>query len=806
MHLRIDAHPLGPLRVLSELPDARLAMLEGLNGIGKTLAVRLLQLCAGTMPYRPDSPAWASLCNGLGEFTVTVSELNGANEIVWKADSRPWSDIDPELITSVSVLPFQLITIDGSPRSIDDVRRLLAVHRIAGDEGIIETLAQQADAAADTVARWARRVAAPEHGPLADLEAATQKAFLILGEWTLDRYRELRVMDRNAKRQLEESSRIADSAEARRQELQAATDLRQRLQELRERAPGLEQQLEEVDQRISAIQEEREGLERGVTRLAASVVRAEPAVRELDNARRTLKRNQENLRGALMSASGAALPLKIAAEEAAVSTLITQTEIRVAELMDRQTSLDAAPAMRNLLDQLSGELSGAEDRGLGGQIAVDDPESELELTVSQTRGGMLTRRAFLEGQPPPPESRDVAEELKEAKLTLARARDLWNTLGEAERLEQRVAANERRIDAALTLLQPGAVSELRTLENQRRALDEELLRLAAQRAALHQQLGAVAEGATEPALSAQLQDALQRAGVTLAQLDQAFRDTEEAATTSQQKLRDAQHGVALSRRDVTRAEAEIRRAITTLLESPQWEWLRVAMPNGSALPGEAGTTEQRLEVLDRLRQILDGVLERLGGHREQLGGVESALRGVGRRIRGDDLRTVEYVAELQEWLGNRFSSWFNNPRIRQELLPKATSPITVHLQSRQVGWVEGTKKRSRPLEAFSSGDQAFTYTRARLAVLDDEEPRPPNRLIVLDEFGAFIAHERLNVLLAYLRERAGEHGEDQVLVVLPLGRDYARMAETSVGDEAARLQQLADEVEARSYAVQVQLP
>ena len=98
-------------------------------------------------------------------------------------------------------------------------------------------------------------------------------------------------------------------------------------------------------------------------------------------------------------------------------------------------------------------------------------------------------------------------------------------------------------------------------------------------------------------------------------------------------------------------------------------------------------------------------------------------------------------------MGQRFSDWFNNERVRQELLPQAESEIVVDLDAREVLWEENGILRSRPLEAFSSGEQAFAYTRARLGLLDDEDNPPQNRLVVLDEFGAFIAHDRLQQLL-----------------------------------------------------------
>src|SRR5204862_5644110 len=111
------------------------------------------------------------------------------------------------------------------------------------------------------------------------------------------------------------------------------------------------------------------------------------------------------------------------------------------------------------------------------------------------------------------------------------------------------------------------------------------------------------------------------------------------------------------------------------------------------------------------------------------------------------------------------------------------------------------RQLSRPLEPCSSGQQAFAYTRARLALLDDEQSRPANRLIVLDEFGAFIAHDWLASLMGYLRGRAEQHPEDQVLIVLPLSRDYEESAKTALDPQAAAFARMAREVAERGYRV-----
>jgi hypothetical protein len=91
------------------------------------------------------------------------------------------------------------------------------------------------------------------------------------------------------------------------------------------------------------------------------------------------------------------------------------------------------------------------------------------------------------------------------------------------------------------------------------------------------------------------------------------------------------------------------------------------------------------------------------------------------------------------------------------------------------------QRQTRPLQAFSSGEQALAYTRARLASLDRDDTLARNRLIALDEFGAFIAADGMRSLTTYLRDRRRALPQDQIVVVLPLSGDLKRA--TSADDD-----------------------
>lgn len=801
MRVEIEASPPGPLRIIRSLPASRLSMLEGLNGIGKTLAIRLLQLCTGEMPYRTDTAAWKSLCTGLGAFSIIATDLAGASNVRWEADSDDWiADTPPE-----GPVAFRRIEIDGRPATLEQVRRIIRVHRLAGDEDLVETLAQRADHAADTARRWSRRFADVESGPLAALEARMNAAAELVGDWSGHRFEELVVAVGEAEEARTTAIAGAKAARTRRDELVNARRVQHQLHQLQSDLPTIRAEMEAVDAEIEELRADRDQTHDAITALAGQVASAAPVARELQNARRTLGRNRDNLAAALDALAVAAAQAEVQASDAAISFAIREVQEELARLADTQASLDQAPAVRDLLDASTERLEGAEGEGLGDQILIEDPETDLQLTVTETKAGMVSRRAQLEGQPPPPEAADLTARIEQRSRRLELLRLARSRASDAARYRRLVNENQQRVDAALRAFDPSAVDRLQELEARRRASDERMLELAAHRAALHQHLGGIVAADSPEQASNQLALALDRLELDETQLEEALGVAEERLGESLSRQRDAEEANRAAKRDLARGEAEVRRLSASVVTSREFAWLKDSLPS-HALPEAGHPAHQQAAALGAARELLEAVVDRLGDHRGQLAALENGLRGLARRLRGHALETRRYVEELEGWLGDHFSAWFNILRVRTELLPEADGPVIVDLHTAEVRWSEGALERARPLEAFSSGEQAFAYTRARLAILDEEEHPPANRLIVLDEFGAFIAHDRLTGLLAHLQDRVGDHPSDQVLVILPLSRDYESLAETAMGDEATRFARLASQIAERAYAVQELVP
>ena len=68
-------------------------------------------------------------------------------------------------------------------------------------------------------------------------------------------------------------------------------------------------------------------------------------------------------------------------------------------------------------------------------------------------------------------------------------------------------------------------------------------------------------------------------------------------------------------------------------------------------------------------------------------------------------------------------------------------------------------------------------------------------------FGAFIAHDRLQQLFDVLEDRIPQHPTDQVVVILPLARDYEQLGRTALKTEQRGLQEMAEQVASKGYGV-----
>jgi hypothetical protein len=786
MHVQVDLGGIsGPVRLLSTLPDFPVGLLQGYNGIGKTLTVRLLEVLTGTMPYPPDEPAWVSMCRAIGPGTVTISGLHGAQEIRWTFDTSAW-EAGGELVRDGW---FDSITTNGKPITLAQARQSLRVHRLAGDETLLDSLAGMVDGHRSQLNRLLSELIAPE-GRLTESELAIDRAAVFLDRVQPERFLvDLRNVEGGGAR-LKELTMSLDHAATRLQLLEQAAETTRMLQLMRLRAPELDNQITRFDADIARLEEQRTSLDTQLKTQTQRAAVSDKVRHDLENARRTRDRNRDKLSGVAARLSAALATLELGDDPGDIAAEINAQRTRIAELEKRKEAADAAPQLRTALDAMNVPLDRATERGLGDAELLE--LNERPITVRQLATAARRRRRHLEGLPPAPEVLEIDRSLDAERRRLARLVELPELLEEVDRFTRLRNQQEERLNALLATGALEAAKRMQQLEQQRAAADHELLRISSARAAAAQQRASVGGGVTQEQLEQDLLGQLAASDTDAEQLDSDLRTISDTVTALTLERTALERTTATARVDLDRQRAELRELLE-LLKDPKWRWVV-----SRALPEAEAAT---LKWLDDHQSRVARLRDRLGRLRASLLGIVQALDSISAELRGQGSRDTVYEGLLRHWLSDQFSRHFDQPLMREHLFPGATD-VRVDLTARHVTWQADGRAHSRPLTALSSGEQAFAYTQARLAGLDVRDDPNLNRLIVLDEFGSFIAENRLHSLYELLLARRDRHPRDQVLIVLPLREDFATQAANAFGAQRDLLLGLADQLSKHEYAVQ----
>lgn len=92
MRFEIEAATTGGLRIIDTVPNYPLSRLEGYNGVGKTVAIHLLELATGRQPYAHLIAAWRSLKQQLTSATIRVEGLRNGHELRIELLPQSWPD------------------------------------------------------------------------------------------------------------------------------------------------------------------------------------------------------------------------------------------------------------------------------------------------------------------------------------------------------------------------------------------------------------------------------------------------------------------------------------------------------------------------------------------------------------------------------------------------------------------------------------------------------------------------------------------------------------------------------------------
>lgn len=780
MRFRFEPTTTEGLRVVPEIPSVSPCLIEGRNGIGKTVAIRLLELIAGRQPFEGAGRQWHSLRQRLGATVVRIDHLRDGEKIEFTFTPESWS--------SEGEPPLELGDwlgqgkINGNLATVAQVQALLWVERFAGNEDLDRTLRRRTKIYADHAFRTSRAVTEAVGQITSLLEPLRDELEPVDPDELAEIERELDAAEAADRTTREELAALVDQHE----QVLTAIDARDRLRSAEDPSNTLQQRRQELTQRLKDLSRERDGLEARIQATSGELKRHGDAQATLGEAQRIVRYRQKRDRNIRADIERLAAMLGLDADVTVIAQEQVATRDALVALSERRRAIDAGGMTSQLIDTVAGLLTGPVARGLDDQILVLLPNKSL--TVAEVRLGMAQRREQLRGEPKPDELEVVARETSELKRRLALLKDLKTKTDDARKQEARIQEAESEVERAEAAVERvGQRDEQYRTDNQRLGgVEEEIDSVTRQLTDVHRELGLDGGKSPEDA-RADLSARLEAFDLTEAnQLDDLERDLRRRMSDARTKADRAAERVAPLRRHLTVVSASVDAAVSAMRADERFAWLRDVLPNGSA---------EGVETFARLRAGVLGLLDELEETRNLVEVVGQLADGaLEAQPMVPDVPLMEAVRAV---LADELRRGLDTPQIRKWLFGGARVE-SIHLAERELVLASnGISSVPRAFDTFSTGEQAFAFTQAR--VLELEPSNRPNRLLVLDEFGAFVAADRMPDLADFLRGPDVAPIADQVLVILPLQLDYEAELENTTGELRARFDARAKELRDRNY-------
>jgi hypothetical protein len=790
MRFVIDPHTTDGLRVITEIPNIPTCMLEGQNGIGKTVAVQLLQLISGEIPeiFTTHPNLWASLRDRLNATSVQIDELQGDRRLKFTFSPGRWNDKPPDEVGEW----LGAAMIDGEPAEVADCSRLLSVIRIAGDEDLEDTLRRRVDiltAQFGSAAGLVRvRGAAIERllaGIVPDLKR-TDPADIESDEALL----------RSNEDELEEAETGATAADKALRNLLRALETKRRLDAAGLAADALMSRRDELVSEVKGLETDLESKEADAGTAEDALSAGGDTQKKLADAERALRYRRKRVANLERETERLATALAVDASVDETASALEVVDAELAILQERHRQLDRTALVRSLIDEVTPPIKGAE-ADAADQLLVR--MNEGGLTVSQTLHGMTLRRQELADHPQPSELRELAAQIDKLDERRRDLRDLGNKLQESSKWKERVQLAEQEAEEASQQAEQAseAAQLVRDTHQAIGAVQEALTKAHAELATVLQQISGIGATSREDA-EHDLQAALEALDLEQDQLDEAEGAARQRLAEADNRVIELTNSVSTVRRRLTTRKTEVGLLIDRLLGDSRYKWLADTSPDLSA---RLVNVETRYDTFAQLRRALLDANEAAYQSAEFLENLVGIAEGFFTTVKPEPGREPDLRQDLkpafEAVIGQRLRETLNRPAIRDAIFDGA-EVVAVEAGTRQLSLQDSRGHIShRPMEAFSSGERAYAFTQARIADLEPSEK--PNRLLVLDEFGAYVAADRLPDLADFLANEVQGVVADQVLVILPLHVDYGNELANTVGELRARYEERLEQIKQRGY-------
>ncbi|MFB8105160.1 hypothetical protein ACWDB3_09390 [Streptomyces bacillaris] len=763
MRIKIESERRRGLRIIDEIPDIALCKIQGHNGIGKTNAIKLLSLCTGATPFRGDAAAWASFKSQLLAAHVTISGLRDGEELEWDLEPNRWPDDPGESLGDL----IGVLRINGRRSQLSDISEILRVHHIVAAETPQNVLAGRVLEAQKDIQGWdyqrQLRVDALDES-LASIHA-------LITNLSPEKIASESLAAREARTRASSLTNRRETATERMALLQRVKQVSDQLVEVRGQGPEMDAKLEELKKQLEEIDRRKDELNKRIAEASARQHQDAEAEREFANAQKYLDRHDRVARDARTALDMLAASAEVDPQRDVIETAIREASAKLTELTEKLPQVHAAPLVLEVLDDLVRRLGEAERENLGHAALVESGDGSINWTVSNLRDALASQREILGQRTPSADAARLSDEIEKTRSRLYSLAQAKDTLAEFEAAESALSKAKVRLRNAAEGLPEQAARTLDDLMGARNNLDQEAAKVQTRQARLTHTRELLGGGLDEESLSAELTQLCKQLEVKVSRIHSQVASEsekfEEIVRAETQAVQQAERG----QQSLERREREIEQVFLQLQTAEELEWVRnavdIARISGMNLEQKAAALTGISAQLDRARNRLHLIDDAVSGTGTALSKLQAGLQtGTGQ----EEPETL-YDTAARHWLGREVQRWFEDEFVRKALFGGGTE---IRLDSRDMSifWVnQNGEEERRPLTGFSSGQQVLAYTQAQIAKIDAEELPAANRLIALDEFGAFLDWKNMSSLVNLLKVREPGVSKDQVVVILPLEED-----------------------------------
>lgn len=784
LDISVGSQATGGLRLISHIPPLRPCRLEGRNGIGKSAVIRLLLLASGVQPYIGEPEAWRSLKALVGPTSISISGLSGAHDSAQLTlTPERWPD-DP--VETIGPWLGEL-TLDSIAAPVQRLFEIIDVVHLVGTERLIDTLNQQRARFNMSLVQAKTRLHELENRRAELGEIEEELVFVSPSSAEVDGGKLT-----DAKKERAELEGMVDIAKRKVEELQQATGINAMLQagNASGRADELAQLRSDLIAARAELAEHSTALDAAVKKMTKGTQKQRAigkAENKLSAAQRALEQSnnrQDELASHLVGLDIDGNQETLTSEELAplVEKLAVASQ-RLADLQQQAMRNRRSEAENEIFDELRVVTGRAQDRGMGGLILFRINDTDVSVDDVREALGAFEPSVAIDDNELAEMTQEVRE-LEELNELLAGRANLVAEVATARSelvKQQRSGQGQDNLSVRVTearQLRDAATTRVREMNNR---------------------IGALSQSgfgqADLDAAQSRVEEILGQWDIELSGLSEHLMQAQ--ASLSELRSRDQQLQTAVAeltqraaQRRVTRDA--LRQKIRTKTKEP-YRWL-------ADLSEALGDTKVTSSDSDWSEETWQAVSDHVTRARKTLARLVTDVEAL-QAVAATDAETGPFAGALRSLVERDARDQLSTPSIAEALFDGGTVQ-RVDLEKQAVTWItpEG-ELRSRPLAAFSSGEQALGFMRARL---QDVAATPvPNRLVFLDEFGAFIAADRRKPLADLLTNDSVTELSDQVVVVLPLQADYAAELDETTGELHADFERRVAAVNSDGYFTEV---